>query len=146
MSCVREADVWRAIEARHWPERCDDELRAHVAACADCADLVDVAGALVEERDDVVHAAHVPPSGAGWWRAPRRARQEAARAARRAINAVQAAAIVTALAGVFLIAGPNVSHAVADIAAVHWSLPLIAAVASPLLLAPVAVYFAMADD
>ena len=69
MNCPREAEVWRAIEARHWPERCDDELRAHAASCVDCADLVEVATVLTEECEDAMHAAQLPPSGAVWYRA-----------------------------------------------------------------------------
>jgi hypothetical protein len=138
MNCPRETEILRAIEARHWPDRCDDELRAHAASCADCADLVEVATALTDDRDDVVHAAHVPPSGAVWWRAQMRTRQEAARTARRAISAMQAAAVLLALVAVLVIVGP-----------IHFTippLPVILALALPLLLAPVAVYFAVTED
>ena len=138
MNCPREAEILRAIEARHWPDRCDDELRAHAAACADCADLIDVATALTDDRETAMHAAHVPPSGAVWWRAQMRARQEAMRAARRIISVVQAAAVLVALVAVFLILGPALPT-------IHWTLPLILALASPLVLAPVAVYFALTE-
>jgi len=138
VSCQYETPILRAIEARQWPDRCDDELRAHAASCADCADLVDVATALTEDRDVTARAARVPPSGAVWWRTQMRARQDAARAARRIINVVQAAAVLVALVAVFLIVGPMLP-------AMHWSLPLIAALASPLVLAPVAVYFALTE-
>ena len=138
LPCERESEILRAIEARHWPDRCDDELRAHSASCADCADLVDVATALTGDREEAMRAAHVPPSGAVWWRAQLRARQDAARAARRIISIVQAAAVLVAVVAVFLIVGPVLP-------AVHWSLPLIAALASPLVLAPVAVYFALTE-
>ena len=138
MNCPREAEILRAIEARHWPDRCDDELRAHAGSCADCADLVHVATALTDDREDAVHAAHVPPSGAVWWRAQMRARQEAARAARRVISIVQTAAVLVALVAVYLILGPTLPT-------IHWSLPLLLALASPLILAPVAVYFALTE-
>ena len=138
MNCPREAEILRAVEARHWPDRCDDELRAHAAACPDCAGLAEVAAALLDDRELAMHAAHVPPSGAVWWRTQMRARQDAARAARRIINVVQAAAVLVALVAVFLILGPALP-------AIHWSLPLIAALASPLVLAPVAVYFALSE-
>jgi hypothetical protein len=51
---------------------------------------------------------------------------------------VQAAAVVVALVAVFLIAGPSLR-------AIEWSLPLIVALAAPLVLAPVAVYFALTE-
>ena len=139
MSCEFEAKILRAIDTRQWPDRCDDDLRAHAASCADCADLAEIAFALVEDRDDAMHAAHLPPSGAVWWRAQMRARHDAARAARRIISIVQAAAVIAALVAVFLIIGPALP-------AIHWTLPLIAALVSPLvLLAPVAVYFALTE-
>ena len=139
MNCVREDEILRAIEARHWPERCDEELRAHAASCPSCADLVEVATALTGEHEETMHAAHVPPSGAVWYRAQLRVRQDAARAVRRVINVVQAAAVLVALVAVILIVGPALP-------AVHWSLWLILALAAPLLLAPVAVYIAVTED
>ena len=138
LQCEREPEILRAIEARHWPDRCDDELRAHAASCAGCADLVDVATALTGDREDAMRAAHVPPSGAVWWRAQMRSRQDAARAARRIISIVQAAAVLIALVAVFLIVGPSLP-------AIHWTLPLIVALVSPLVLAPVALYFALTE-
>ena len=138
MSCQFETPILRAIEARQWPDRCDDELRAHAATCAECADLVAVATALTDDRQDAMSAAHVPPSGAVWWRTQMRARQDAARTARRIINVVQAAAVLIALVAVFLIVGPTLP-------AIHWSLPLIVALALPVALAPVAVYFALTE-
>lgn len=139
MNCIREDEILRAIEARHWPERCDEELRAHVAACAACADLVDVATALTGEHEEAMHAAHVPPSGAVWYRAQLRVRQDAARSVRRVINAVQAAAVLVALVAVAFIVGPALP-------AVHLPLWIVAALAMPLLLAPVAVYIVVTGD
>ena len=139
MNCPREAEVWRAIEARHWPEHCDDELRAHAASCADCADLVEVATVLTEEREDAMHAAQLPPSGAVWYRAHLRVRQDAARSVRRIINVVQVAAVVIALVAVFVIVKPFLPD-------IQWSLPLIFALVTPLLLTPVAVYLALTED
>jgi hypothetical protein len=139
MNCPRESEVWRAIEARHWPERCDDELRAHAASCADCADLVEVASVLTEEREDAMHAAQLPPSGAVWYRAHLRVRQDAARAVRRIINVVQVTAVVIALVAVFVIVKPFLPD-------IQWSLPLILALVTPLLLTPVAVYLALTED
>ena len=139
MNCPREAEVWRAIEARHWPERCDDELRAHAASCADCADLVEVATVLTDEREDAMHAPQLPPSGAVWYRAHLRVRQDAARSVRRIINVVQVAAVVIALVAVFVIVKPFLPD-------IQWSLPLIFALVTPLLLTPVAVYLALTED
>ena len=90
--CSREQDVLDALAAGRWPERCDRELGAHVAACAICADVVDVARALQDAHDCAWQDARVPPSGRVWWRAEMRARQEAARRAAQPITAVHALA------------------------------------------------------
>jgi len=139
MNCPRETEILRSIEALQWPDRCDDELRIHAAACPACADLVDVATALTGDRDAAVRAAHVPPAGAVWWRTQMRARHEAARSARRVISVIQAAAVLVALLVLFVVAAPL-------LAGVRLPLALIAALASPLLLAPIAVYLAVAED
>jgi len=148
MNCEREAEVWRAIEARHWPERCDEELRAHVASCEDCADLAEVASVMVDENDETVRAAHVPASGMVWWRAQMRLRQDAARTVRRTISIVQAAAVFIAIAGASIVLKVYggftwMSSVFSD---VHFSLPLIVVLAAPLLLAPAVVYFAVSKD
>ena len=51
--CVREAEVLEAVAFGRWPERCGD-LAAHVASCEICADLVEVARALHDDRACVV--------------------------------------------------------------------------------------------
>ena len=144
MNCDRELEILRAIEARHWPERCDEELRAHAASCESCADLVDVATALTDDRDAAIHAAHVPSSGLVWWRTQLRARQDAARTARRVMSVIQAVVVVIAVGIIAAIGGfawvPGV------IGAAHWSLPLILALATPIAMTPVAVYIAVTKD
>jgi hypothetical protein len=103
--CTREQDAIDAVAAGRWPARCDDELRAHVAGCAICADVVTVARALQEEHECAWRDARVPPSGRVWWRAEMRARREAAQRAAQPITFVQgiagacAAGMVVALIG-----------------------------------------------
>ena len=148
MNCEREAEVWRAVEARHWPERCDEELRAHVAGCESCGDLAEVASVLVDEEEIAVRAAHVPSSGLVWWRAQMRVRQDAARTVRRTISALQAAVVVVAMIGAAfaLRAAGGFGWVSSAFAQVHFSLPVIVALAAPLLLAPAVVYFAVSKD
>ena len=148
MNCEREAEVWRAVEARHWPERCDDELRAHVAGCRSCSDLAEVAGVLSEEGEELVRAAHVPSSGLVWWRAQMRLRQDAARTVRRTISALQAAVVVIAVVGAaFAVkAAGGFTFMANALGQTHFSLAIIAALAAPVLLAPAVVYFAVSRD
>ena len=72
----------------------------------------------------------------------------AARTARRAINVVQAATVAVAAIGAALIftTSGGFEWLAGAATSVHWSLPLILAVATPLSLAPVALYFAVTED
>ena len=88
--CARETDVVDAVTSGRWPERADAGLRAHVAGCAICADVAEVARALQDDHDAAWRDARVPSAGRVWWRAEMRARQEAARKAAQPMAFVQA--------------------------------------------------------
>lgn len=96
IECTREQDVLDALAAGAggW----NDELRAHVDACAICADIVTVALPLLDEQHATVEGAQLPSSGIVWWRATMRARHEAAQAATRPITVVQGVALAAAAA------------------------------------------------
>ncbi len=97
--CPRERDLIDALTTGQWPDRCDDEIRAHVASCAGCADLAAVLAPLAGAWAGTRAEAEVPASGMVWWRAQMRARQEASRAAARPIAVIQG---IAGLAGVAL--------------------------------------------
>jgi hypothetical protein len=167
--CQREQDVLDALSAQRWPDRCGDELRTHVAACAPCTDLVQVAASLLDERELAWRESHVPPSHVVWWRAQLRAREDAARAAARPLAFIQG---VTATVAVWLVVVllrsvpqaslaawltwarsvvPDVTFTLADATSVFHAagvLPVVilCLLAAWLLLAPVAIYFAVADE
>ena len=145
----------------------DDDLRAHVGTCATCAEVIAVTLALQEDRREIVRNAPILPAELVWWRAERRAREEAARAATRPIAlahliavACAGAAALTLIGGAFgwLHAWIGVlGDSVAAIGAarsvfpdlstlVQWSLPLAVGLAAWLVLAPVAVYLTVVDD
>jgi len=92
-ACEREPDVLDALARDWWPNRADDDLRAHVAGCASCTDLVVVAGALQKELAVATDARRLPPADIVWWRAQLRARDEAARRATRPIAVAHGVAI-----------------------------------------------------
>lgn len=94
VECPREQDVLDALASRRWPDRAGQGLRAHVAACSACADLLVVAGVLIDGDELLRGPRELPPASVVWWRAQLRAREEATRAALRPIRAVQAAAAV----------------------------------------------------
>ena len=83
--CPREADILEAIAFGRWPDGCGD-LSAHAASCEVCADLVEVAVALHDDRAALCREAQPPSSGMVWWRATIRARAEATRTATQPIS------------------------------------------------------------
>jgi hypothetical protein len=165
VECLREQDVLDAVVAGQWPDRASDELRSHVAACEICSDVVDVVGPLLDDRDNAPHDAHIPSSAVMWWRAQMRARQEAAREAARPITVAQV--VASAAAAVFAVVAlvalspwlrawvfnlgdtgpielPRLSIP-ATLLAQGWLLPALV-MGLWLVLAPLALYFAMSDD
>lgn len=164
IDCPREQDLLDALASSRWPERADQDLRAHVAQCDVCRDTLVVALPLLTEGEVAYASARVPSSGAMWWRAQMRARKEAARTASRPITIVQAiaftcGAVLVAAAAYW--ASPSLQnwpdwfgHLAGSFApgAVEWT-SLSAASLLPwmilavwLILVPVAIYFAVADE
>jgi hypothetical protein len=164
IECPREQDVLDALAAGSWPGRSEHELRVHVAACGICSDLAEVVCALRDDQDQAWQNARVPSSAVMWWRAQMRARQEAARQVARPISFAQGIAAVSAIVvATALLASWSppllqwISGFAGDMSALPrvdlgalvlaqgWLIPaLIAGIW--LVLAPVAVYFAIADD
>jgi len=139
--CDREPEVLQAAAYG----RMDAELQDHVAACADCRELLDVAAAILDDRSTLMREAHLPGAGLVWWRTNMRARQEAARAAVRAGSFVQVVLLVTAVVIAIALVGANLpSINKTALFAVVSSVPLFA-FAAWLILAPVAVYFAVTE-
>ncbi len=168
--CSWEQDVLDAVASRRWPARCDEALRRHVAACPVCADLVDVAGVLLEDSNAERDRLPLPPAGLVWWRAQLRAREDAARAAARPLSLAPQVALAFACAALVMglmavtpavwawvvgarswvsaIALPAIDARAAGEAALaalaNRGVQL--AAAAWLVLAPVALYLALTDD
>jgi len=170
IECAREAEVMEAVAFGRWPEHAAEGLTAHVATCAVCGDLVEVARVLHNDRDAACREAPVPAAGMVWWRATIRARAEAARTATQPISVLQgiAAACAVGLAGGLVSVawrsidwtawinrlGGLVGHlesrrgdiaAVSALATSH-ALPVLLGLAACLLLAPLVIYITLADD
>jgi len=164
--CAREADALEAVAFGRWPDRCGD-LAAHVSSCETCADLIEVARALHDDRAALCREAQPPAAGMVWWRATIRARAENARTAAQPISVLQGiagASVVGAAAGLVTIAWQSASWldrigelavqlesrraaiAMASTLAGAHSLPIVVAVAAGLVLGPLALYFTLADD
>lgn len=97
VECDFEAEVLAATLQSRWPERVDADLRAHVAGCAICTDVIAIGGAFENAREEMRACAVVPDSGRVWWLAQLRARREAAEAAGRPITAAQVIAFACAV-------------------------------------------------
>lgn len=167
VDCCREEDVLDALTSGRWPDRADDELRAHVAACAICSDVAEVASAVLMVREAEPTDMRIPSSAVMWWRAQMRARREAAREAARPITVAQVVALVSVVAltaaglvalspwfGEFLAgwvsgarsaASSGATQASAALLAGGWMLPALM-IGVWLVLAPVAIYLAVADE
>ena len=159
VECPREQELVDALTTMQWPERCDAELQAHVAACEGCRDLVVTLAPLGEVWQDSRAEAHVPASGMVWWRAQMRARREAASTAARPITVVQA---IAGLAALVLLVGTlaslspwvtatfsssfsMVSISLPDVRSAAGSWAVTAAIAF-LAVTSIAVYLAVAED
>jgi hypothetical protein len=90
--CPREDETIRAAWAVGGLED-DPALAAHVGGCPSCAEVASLAAQFREERVRAVGSAQVPSAGLVWWRAQRRAREEAARKAARPIAVVHGIAL-----------------------------------------------------
>jgi len=96
-ACEFESDVLAAILQSRWPGRVDEHLRAHVSTCTICSDVVVIASAVDDAREELRASTMVPDSGRVWWLAQLRARREAAEAAGRPITAAQVVAFACAV-------------------------------------------------
>ncbi|HWW61713.1 MAG TPA: hypothetical protein VN181_10135, partial [Thermoanaerobaculia bacterium] len=94
MNCVREEELLDALQRMYLGA----ELEAHVASCAACSELREVAGAFLDDRAQAVVEAPVPSAGTMWWRMQIRRRQEAATSARRSLLIGQAVTLAIAVA------------------------------------------------
>ena len=165
LECRCEQDVIDAIASGRWPDRADAELLEHVAACAICADVAEVVAALNNGQDESwTEAAVLPPAEIVWYRAQMRARADATRLVGRPIAIVLALGIACALGVIAGVGGtvlPWLQSSVAWFAALAPHLTpapggldvfglalrgVVLAVAIWLVLAPVAVYLAAADE
>lgn len=142
--CEREPEVLECVTIGAPGE----ELRAHIAACDSCRELYDVARSVVDDRAALMRDAHPPSAGLVWWRANMRAQREAARAAVRAGSVIQVVLLITAIVVALAILGISIDVQTVTRSIVAsartFVIPLLA-LAAWLILAPVAVYFAVTE-
>jgi len=96
--CARELEVTELLARGHWPEASTDELRAHVAGCRTCRDLVLVRQAFAAERSKAAGEARLESPGVLWWRAQLRRRNAAIERIGRPLLGAQVFALAVCLA------------------------------------------------
>ena len=159
-ACAHEQDIVDLVVGGRLDDR-DDALRAHAAECRACAETLELARLLHDDQKALCEEAPVPSAGAVWWRATIRARAEAARTAGQPITLLQGIAAATAI-GLFValvgawwrsVAPGGISFERFDeLLSRSASVPapvvlsLLLVLAACLIVAPIAVYLATADD
>jgi hypothetical protein len=162
MDCPRESEVLDAVALDRVRQ-----VQDHLDACASCAEVAGIAGALRRDYEAAVREAHVPSAGVVWWRATIRARADAARAVSQPITLAQGVAAASAVGLAFgfagvawrsLTSGTSLSEillrlgarsdelATASAVVIQHALPVALALAACLVIAPVALYFALSDE
>jgi hypothetical protein len=145
----------------------DDALVAHAFECEICREVASITTLMQDEAERSRYEAHVPASGQVWWRAAVRARLDSTQAATRPmtwLHGITAAAAIGVLLAVMSAVWPMVTPMLergwmmaagyfpsADVAtAVASGLRLSAMLGligvAILVLAPLALYFALSDD
>jgi hypothetical protein len=75
--CSRQSDIQQLLASGHWPHACPPDLRAHLADCRSCADLLLVTQAFQQSRSAAASEVRLPAPGSIWWRAQLRRRNTA---------------------------------------------------------------------
>ena len=167
IECTHEALVIEAVMASAWPERADAALVAHADTCDICGEVALIASLIHDDHQRSRYETHVPAAGQVWWRSAIRARLESTQLAMRPISwlhAVTGAIAVGVLLALLTVAWPffapladrawvvvveffpNAEVASALASGLRLSAMLGLAVAALLLLAPLALYFALSRE
>lgn len=138
--CQREDELLDAL-GRGFLGR---ELEDHIVGCAPCAELHMVAGALLDDRSHSIVEAPIPTSGGMWWRMRLRQRHDAEGKARRSLLFGQAATLSVAIALMIFFFGADLMVTAREVVStVRFSTPLLLAILTTILLAPIAGWVAI---
>ena len=165
--CPHEPLVVEAVLSRAWPERVDAALVAHADTCEVCGDVALIASLIHDDHERSRHDAHVPAAGQVWWRSAIRARLESTQSVVRPItwlHAITAAMAIGVLLAIATLAWPflppltdrvwsvaveffpNADVAAALASGLRLTAMLGAIAVAILVLAPLAVYFALSRE
>jgi hypothetical protein len=169
--CAREQDVINAIVTGRW-DHVDPALHAHASECHVCGELVEVTSLMRVDREQLHVEGSVPSAGQIWWRAAIRARLEASQQVARPLSWLFGVSVACAAGLAFAVVELLWSPAQRALASTtYWTawfgvgeltrlIPTMAGLtpltatavfvllgaAACLVLAPLALYFALSDD
>ena len=167
LECTHEAAVVNAVLSGQWPRHSDESLVAHAMECDVCREVASIATLIYDDSERSRYEVHVPAAGQVWWRSAIRARLESTQAAVRPISwlhAITGAIAIGVLLAILTVAWPFLSPMAdrawivvagffpnADVASalasgLRLSAMLGLLAAAFLLLAPLAVYFALSRE
>lgn len=133
VQCERESELLEAMQRQFVPA----DLVVHMESCSACAELQQIAGALLDDRAEAMAAAHVPSAGSMWWRIQLRKKQEAEAASRRSLFVGQAATLAVALLIGLAFFGVDLAIAVRHVfTSITLSVPLLLLFSISLVVAP----------
>jgi hypothetical protein len=92
-ACQYEKDLAELLKRGQWPGLAAPEMRAHVAECGMCRDLVAATQAFQRERAAASMHARLESPGVLWWRAQLRKRNAALKQVNRPLVAAQVFAV-----------------------------------------------------
>ena len=165
--CTHELLVVEAVLSGAWSERVDATLVAHVDTCNVCGEVALIATLIHDDHERSRYEVHVPAAGQVWWRSAIRARLESTQSAVRPISwlhAITGAIAIGVLLAILTVAWPFLSPMAdrawivvagffpnADVASalasgLRLSVMLGLLAAAFLLLAPLALYFALSRE
>jgi hypothetical protein len=166
-ACLEEDAVLSALKSSRLTAECEPALVAHLEACGSCAQIVELARALLADHHALVTQAPVPSSAIVWWRAQTRSRREAAQVVTQPMTFVQglilacAAGLTVAAVGFFVPTFRRAFEWTAGVSAlvptVSWSLapdllanPIVMAAVAALglcaIVLPLALYFTFQEE
>ena len=110
--CAREKEIASLLANGHWPQAAAEELRAHVASCRACAEMVLLRTAFRSARATAVSEARPVAPSAIWWRAQLRRRNAAVDRVARPILGAQIFALAANLFVLFVLIISQATHGV----------------------------------
>jgi hypothetical protein len=167
VECTHESVVVDAVMSGAWPEHADAALVAHADTCDVCREVALIATLIHDDHERSRYEIHVPAAGQVWWRSAIRARLDSTQSVVRpitwlhAITGAMALGVLLAIATVAWPFLPTVADRVwsvaagffpnADVAAALASglrlTAMLGAIAVAILvLAPLALYFALSRE